>query len=370
MTPVRVLHVLGALEGGGIQTFLLALLQHHDREGFSADVCEMAVEPGPLVHVAREAGAQVFQCSLSDSPMTFARRFAALLKQGKYDVVHVHRSSNVQAIPLRIAAENGVRVRVAHYQNVRTVPGVFSLRGFTDPSLRRMVVRNSTSIIGVSRAVLDSHFGGHWRNDPRFAVVPNAIDLQRYSPADRAAQSDEFIIGHAGRFSAAKNHALIIDCAARLKGRIPGLRFLIAGDGPLRGEIEELIRERDVQDCVRLLGWQENMPDFLRGLDVFFFPSLWEGLPLALIEAQASGLPCVASSIPSNQEVLSPEALEWTAEPQDTERFAELLEKLWREKDSRLRLSQEARSHAAAFDIRTIARRIESLYLRQLEMPT
>src|SRR5690606_24885014 len=150
------------------------------------------------------------------------------------------------------------------------------LRGLTDPSLRRMVLRNSTNIIGVSRAVLDSHFGAHWRNDPRFAVFPNAIHLQRYSPSDHLSSPDEFIIGHAGRFSAAKNHALIIDCAARLKGRIPGLRFLIAGDGPLRADIEQLIQQRGVQDCVHLVGWQENMPEFLRGLDVFFFPSLWE----------------------------------------------------------------------------------------------
>lgn len=145
-------------------------------------------------------------------------------------------------------------------------------------------------------------------------------------------------------------------------GTMPDARFLLAGDGPLRAECEALARELGVTSRVRFLGWQENMAEVLAAGDAFFFPSRWEGMPLAVIEAMAAGLPCVTSNITPCREALPESMWRLRVPVANPLRAAPVLAELANDHEWRARLGAEALAHARQFDIDAIAQRVALLY--------
>lgn len=147
-------------------------------------------------------------------------------------------------------------------------------------------------------------FGQSNMERERVHLLPNGIDLELFAPNGQAADeekaargiaADRLIIGHVARFHEVKNHAFLLKLAAHLKERGVRFQLVLAGDGPLRGEIEEEARQQNLLSDVLFLGTEERIHELMRTFDVFVMPSLYEGLPVVLVEAQASGLPCIIS---------------------------------------------------------------------------
>jgi glycosyltransferase involved in cell wall biosynthesis len=372
VTPrrIRVLHVLGALSGGGIQNVVLTLLRHRDRDRFDMDVCAMATDSGPLTADVEALGCRVYTCPLGSSPHTFAGRFGALLRDGRYDALHVSRSSSLSAFPLLAASRAGVPVRVAHYHNVFDARGAWSPRRLAAPLLRRLVLAKATHVLGVSGPVLESHFGARWADDPRLAVMPNPVDLSVYTGADHrdairaglGIPAEAPVIGHSARFSEAKNHKALLEVAAALGRDLPNLHWLLVGDGPLRPAIEERARALGLTARIHFTGWRDDVPDLLSAMDLFFFPSLWEGFGLALVEAQAAGLPCVASDLPCFREVLHPALWDRRFPLHNLSIADKHLRELLLDPGLRRQLGALAREHVTRFDAPGVTRRFEAIY--------
>ncbi len=121
------MQVVGALSGGGIQAFMLDIMRHYDRSRFQIDVCEMTTESGPLAKDAGDLGARVYTCSLRKRPLSFKKRFGAILEEGRYQCVHVLRE-RVSAIPVWVAKCAGVPIRIVHYQSAPQNPPLYSPR--------------------------------------------------------------------------------------------------------------------------------------------------------------------------------------------------------------------------------------------------
>ena len=136
-----------------------------------------------------------------------------------------------------------------------------------------------------------------------YLFLPNAIDISKYrfceeTRARYRAQlglEECFVLGHVGRFHEAKNHLFLLELFRKVRDKKENARLLLVGDGELRPQIEEKIRELKLTDSVILTGSQSNVSDYLQAMDVFVFPSRWEGLPVTVVEAQAAGLPCLMS---------------------------------------------------------------------------
>ena len=135
-------------------------------------------------------------------------------------------------------------------------------------------------------------------------VLHNAVDIAAYfkNPQKREAYRSEFgifedtmVIGHVGRFFEPKNHGFIIDVFAALHQKCKNSHLVLVGDGELKEKIESKVKELSLENSVSFLGNRMDIAELLSAFDVFLFPSLWEGLPLTLIEAQAAGLPCFVS---------------------------------------------------------------------------
>lgn len=108
-------------------------------------------------------------------------------------------------------------------------------------------------------------------------------------------KDDEYVVGHIGIFMEAKNHSFLIEVFAKYHALQPKSKLLLIGDGELRHLVEAAIDKNKVNDCVILAGLRSDIPDVLQAIDIFLFPSIYEGMPLSVVEAQASGLPCIIS---------------------------------------------------------------------------
>jgi glycosyltransferase involved in cell wall biosynthesis len=169
---------------------------------------------------------------------------------------------------------------------------------------RRWIKHYATGGLACSKDAGADLFGKYWEADPRWELHYCGIDVNLYgAEADPAAiranfgiPSDAFVVGHVARFTEVKNHSFLLDIAVELSKRKPEVRFLLIGDGPLRTDIQSKAQKLDLEQSIIFAGVRTDVPRLmLSAMDIFLLPSLLEGLPLVLIEAQAAGLPCVFS---------------------------------------------------------------------------
>lgn len=302
-TQIRILHVLGTMNPGGVETWLMHVLRNIERSQFQMDFCVFGAEPGLYAAEVEEFGSTVWQCPKSGNLWSFSRRFQHILREGKYDVVHSHVhffSGNV----LRWAEAQGVPVRIAHSHTTHDGRSDVLVRRCYRNSMKCWIRRYATHGLAASKSSAFALFGENWERDDRFCVLHCAIDLRPFQEAvnretirrELGLPTDVSVVGHVGRFSEEKNHLFLVDIAVEVLKLRPETRFLLVGNGPLRPAIESRVRSSGLSGRVHFVGIRTDVARLMRGaMDVFVFPSLWEGLPMALIEAQAAGLRCIVS---------------------------------------------------------------------------
>jgi glycosyltransferase involved in cell wall biosynthesis len=236
----------------------------------------------------------------------YARNFFRVLRQyGPYDVVHSH-VHYFSGYIMALAMLAGVPQRIVHsHSQTLVVDERASLPRRCYVLCTAALIRIlATKGIGVCDLAAANLFGVDWRSHKKFSVSHLGIDMEPFrvplnrSDVRQALGIDEgdFVVGHVGRFCEPKNHDFLLDVGAELVKREPRTLLLLVGDGPLRPRIKSKIRRLGLEQRVKLLGVKSDVPRILRGaMDAFVFPSLYEGFPLALIEAQAAGLPCIVS---------------------------------------------------------------------------
>ena len=312
--PIRILHCLGTLNPGGVETWLLNILRHIDAQRLQFDFCVFGDEAGLYAAEVQRFGSKVRRCPRFPSS-TLRGRFQEILREGQYDVVHSHVHFFSGAL-LRWAARQGVPIRIAHSHSSYDGKANSLARGAYRKLMRHWIQQYATHGLASSGAAAADLFTANWKSDPRLAVLHYGIDLQPFRvTVDRQAwrermnfRADSAVVGHVGNFVAAKNHRLFLQIADRIVKRRPEVHFLMIGDGPLRGQIEMQAAAMGLRGNMHFLGVRSDVPLLLlRCADALLFPSLWEGLPVAVIEAQAAGLRCVISSEISEEVVLLPE---------------------------------------------------------------
>jgi glycosyltransferase involved in cell wall biosynthesis len=300
---VRILHALGSLDPGGVEMWLLNVLRHIDRERFRFDFCTFGPQAGLHAAEAEKLGSKILRCPKDSNPWAFRNRFRRILRDGGYDVVHSHVHFFSGAILCWAHAE-GVPVRIAHSHTTQDDKPDTLARGCYRGLMKSWIGRYATHGLAASRLATVQLFGEDWSRDKRFHVVHCGINLRPFEEpvareevrAEFGIPADATVVGHVGRFVPAKNHGFFLDIAREVAKLRPDVHFLLVGDGPLRSQTEERARAMGFNGNMHFAGNRSDVPRLMRGgMDVFVFPSLWEGLPMTLIEAQAAGLPCVLS---------------------------------------------------------------------------
>jgi glycosyltransferase involved in cell wall biosynthesis len=310
MRERRILHVFDGTLRGGLESAVMQLFRRIDRSRYRFDFVVRSTSPGEYEREIESLGGRLFRCPNHRNPLAFDRALRAVLRTGgPYDVIHSH-VEHYSGIVLAIAAAAGVPIRIAHSHNDRSAePASLARRGY-----RRLmgaaVARFATLGLAPSAAAARFMFGADWRRDGRWRVLPYGIDLAPFRPdPDRAPDRDALraalgippdalVVGHVGRFDPQKNHGLWLRIMGALRAREPRARGLLIGGGARRCEVERTAAQAGLAGQVIFAGVRADVPALmLAAMDAFLFPSRHEGLGLALVEAQAAGLPCVISDV-------------------------------------------------------------------------
>lgn len=223
-------------------------------------------------------------------------------KYSNYQIVHSHMDK-MSGFVLQAAKKNKIPVRIAHSHNTNS-EGSLPARLYKWYAGKH-IIPNATHLLACSQSAADWLFG----NKRDVKIVQNGIETEKFIFSLQVRQQirndlnldDKFVIGHVGRFNYQKNHLFLLDLFKEVLYRIPNAELVLVGDGDLKEEIETKIMTLNIQDHVQLLGVRSDIDRLLQGFDLFVFPSLHEGLPVTLIEAQGAGLPSVVSDVISRE---------------------------------------------------------------------
>jgi glycosyltransferase involved in cell wall biosynthesis len=289
----------------------LEVMHHVDRNQFLLDYCALSGESGPLEPEVESMGGTVHHIALRPV-RSFVQKFHQLLQQQKYDVVHshVHYSSG---FILRRAALAGVPIRIAHFRSMDDGRGNGLFRQGQRTVMKRYVLRYATHVLAVSEGVMKSTWGDTWRTDHRFKVVYDGCDTAPFVPqAEPEAVRREFgfpldskLVIHIGRMAPAKNHLKVVTVFVAVARRNASARLLLVGQSEpeIERELRRIIEREHLGDRVAFAGVRSDAPRLLKAADLLLFPSIREGLPGAVLEACAAGVPVVCSDLPMISEI-------------------------------------------------------------------
>ena len=304
---MRILQVMSSLNRGGAETGMMHVLRHIDRQKYQTDFLVHTTNLAHYDDEAKSLGARIIPCCDPDNPLRYAFDLRRILCQyGPYDCVHSH-VHQLSGLVLAVAAAEHVPLRIVHARTDTSVAdgGGFWWRKAYIRMMATMIRRFANRGLAVSEEAANSLFPKNWKDHSDWRVAPSGIDLRQFDePLDPFKVRAELgiplrthIVGHVGRFVDAKNHHFLVDIAASLFPKDSQALFLLVGDGPLRSETENLVRSRGLSKRFIFAGIRGDIPRILRGaMDCFVLPSTREGLPMALLEAQAAGLHCVVST--------------------------------------------------------------------------
>ena len=297
----KVLIICAGLQFGGVERFATNIVKFAPEGAYQFDYLIFEGLGDAFVPEIEEKGGRVITLpSPQKGYKRYIKRLGELIDQNQYDVVHSHTQFNT-GINLWVAKKHGVPIRIAHSHTTAHENAVSKTQLIYEKLMRMLILKNATvrSSCGVD--------AGKWMYDDKsFIVIPNGIDTElfAYDETKRSTirkqygiADDAFLIGHSGTISKLKNQAFLIRLLPEIRKIKSNAELMLIGTGS-EEEKQHLIRlasENHMTDHVHMIGAVLNVNEHLSAFDVFAFPSLREGTPLALIEAQANGLPCMIS---------------------------------------------------------------------------
>ncbi len=296
--PIRVLQIIGSMNVGGAETMIMNIYRKIDRTRIQFDFFVSIDKECFYDNEIRQLGGNIYHTvTKSTQPLKYSIDLWKLIKQNRYVIVHVHTSNAMASIPIIIAKMAGVRKRIVH-SHTSDAENNKKLHNIIRPIL------NITATDKFSCSDLASEWMYGKKKD-RVVVINNPIDCQlfRFDNSLRKEMRgslglrDEITYVHVGNFSKQKNYAYLIDIFSEIHRRNSNSVLLLVGSGELQPEVEMKVYKQNLQEAVYFLGIRSDVYNVLQACDGFLFPSLYEGLPLTLIEAQAAGLRCYVSDV-------------------------------------------------------------------------
>lgn len=308
---ICVCQVLHGIVGGGSEQVVLNYCSRMPDIHFDL---LFQYDPNPqILERFNEAGINCIQIpDKVHHPLKHLWTMFRIFRKGRYDVVHSHLDWFMNSYVCFLAMLAGIKKRIAHHHQAYTSDCHPGLRAGISLSFKKVLYSIlripcklfATHWLACGEAAAINGWGRRVLKKGKVMILPNAIDPDRFKFCETARREirakygiaeDDFVVGHVGRFFPQKNHEFLIDIFAELHKQMANAKLLLLGKGPLQEHIQQKVEKLGLSRCVIFAGLQRDPASFYTAMDVFCFPSLWEGLPLTLVEAQYSGLPCVMS---------------------------------------------------------------------------
>lgn len=299
---MKVLNIIGSMDLGGAETMVMNMLREYRKdENITFDFFVSEKKENYYEKEIIASKQKIFKTSKkTKNPFKFCIDLVKVLKQKKYDVVHVHASNSLAFLPLLIAKILGVKVRVAHSHTSNSSHGL-KYRIFHN-IFKSFLNRTANVKISCSESSARWLFGSSYK---KVLILPNPIDTDRFTFNEKKRieirnelhidQSSNVII-HVGRFAEVKNHSFLIEVFKEFLKKQSDSYLILVGDGEEKNKIKKVVDKYNLNEKIKFVGLRNDVENMMSASDIFLFPSLYEGMPLSIIEAQSSGLPCYISN--------------------------------------------------------------------------
>lgn len=298
----RLLCVVGSMNAGGAETFLMKIFRTIDKTKYQIDFAVSSSEPNFYDDEIRALGGKIFYITAkTENPWKSFWDIKNLVKRERYRYVLKTTKHSLAALDLLAALWGGAKIRVYRSTN-SSLDAPKKMAIFLHYFCRFMPKYFANVRLAPSTEAAEFMFGKGCVKKKKATILANAVDLSvlAYNEQARKEVRDElriapnaFVLGHIGRFAEQKNHEFLIDIFKRVREKNKNARLLLVGEGGLREQIEEKTVNLGIRDSVIFAGVRSDISAVLSAMDVFVLPSFYEGLPNTVIEAQATGLPCV-----------------------------------------------------------------------------
>lgn len=297
-----ILHVIASLHIGGAEKVARDIGMYADRNEFESHYIVFGDEKGEYEDDLTAHGCKVFHW---DSPYksykAFYNSLLKLMGEYNYTAVHAHTMFNAGWVMLA-AKKSKVPVRVTHAHSALDNGGGMK-KVVYETLMRFLILSCSTNLVSCGNAAGERLFGKR-AYKKRGQLILNGVDAEKFSFSEinrdeirkKHSLENAFVIGHVGHLAEVKNQTFLISLMPEILKKRPEARLLLLGEGEDRKMLEEKISELNLNDKVIMTGNVMNVNEYLSAFDVFVFPSLYEGMPLSIIEVQCNGLPCVIST--------------------------------------------------------------------------
>ena len=304
----RVLHFAPGFRSGGVESLLMGLYRCLDKRSLQFDFMVDTKDSLPEFDEIRAVGGRVFQMGrYLDAPLRYHRLTHDIFRKHGHEYI-LHSHDVIRALPILWAArQHGIKRRILH-SHTDSMKG--SRKVLFAPLITTVTIPLATDYWACSEAAGRYAFGNE-----SFKVFSNTVRSQNFmfNSEDRIAvreklgiSKDAFVVGHTGRFTYQKNHNWLIKVFAQLYRQHPNARLILVGAGPLENECRDQATRLGIINAISFVGLQAEIAPFLSAMDVFFLPSHFEGFCISLLEAQANGLPCLASSVIPDEVQITP----------------------------------------------------------------
>ena len=298
---IRILHVLHSMDRGGAENALMNYYRHIDRTELQFDFLLTTSQKSQFEEEILEMGGIIYHIPVMTKRNPFRYLFALdnfFKKHKEYEIVHSHTSSK-SVFPLYFAKKHGIKVRIAHSHNTKSESG---LNGVIRDFLKKPLIKVANYYFACGNEAGRWLYGNKLFESGKVKVVPNVIDSKlflfnreiRHKMREKLnVPEDTIIVGCTARFSKQKNHCFLLDVFAAFRETFHNSKLLLIGDGELKNSIIEKSQRLNVFNDIIFTGVVPNVADYEQAMDLFLMTSLYEGLPLSVVEAQISGLPCI-----------------------------------------------------------------------------
>lgn len=357
---------------GGVESFLMNYYRNFDLNKvnlhFISNTEEAAYEDEVLA-----LGGKVFKvCSKKKNPFKFKRDLENIFKENKYDAIWVNLCSLANIDYLKVAKKYGIKEIIVHSHNAGNMYGKLKL--YFHEKNKKNIDSYANHFWSCSRLASKWLYEDEIINGDKFKVINNAIDIEKFDYNEDIREKyredmnlkDKFVLMNVGRFNIQKNHHFLIDVFNEVRKEINEAKLLLVGVGELEDEIKDKVSKLGLNDYVEFLGTRNDVNNLMQASDVFLMPSLFEGLPVSAVEAQASGIRCILSD-KITDEIKITDLVEFLdIDKEDSvDKWKDLIISI---KDKGLddRKSKKEDIKNAGFDIKSEAKKLEEFFLNKI----
>lgn len=367
----RILHIFGQMYRGGAESRTMDLYHFIDRDKVQFDFVVMKKGEHYFFDEIRKMGGRIFYI---DPPkevgyLNHIKQLEFIIKNdGPFYGIHAHTAFN-EGIAITVAKRMGIKVRIAHSRSASDLhPKGLKTRVYTK-LMRILINKNSTDLIMCSTEAGNYLFGKRAVNSGRVHFLPNAIDVNNFGNIkwrnevreELRIPSDCTVIGTVGNLREVKNQLFLIDIFSKFIKIHKNSYLVIVGDGPLKQKIIDKIKLLNLEEYIFLLGARNDVPRILMSFDIFTLPSLYEGLPGAVVEAQASGLSCLISDSITREVDICDHIVEYLPLAEGADIWSKKIESILMKKKPSIELCKSKVSDAG-YNVKDSASILTSIY--------